>query len=119
MRALWRAVAQELVGLVRYIPKVRRAGTSGETGRHGVLHQGRKASRGENGRFSTKKLVEEFLRLCRDPLHDLRGWVDAQGRARGNGHCVPARPGAGLARHSLVQQVRAGIRAGLKDFTRS
>jgi hypothetical protein len=55
---------------------------------------------------STGKIVEQFLALCHDPLHDLPRWLDTHGRCRGDGDRLLARQGNSLGFDVGMQPVR-------------
>ena len=55
--------------------------------------------------YSTGNIVDQFLKLCHDPLHDLPGWLDSQEPKRGAGNRLFAQPRTGLAGNGGVQQV--------------
>ncbi len=55
--------------------------------------------------YSTGTIVDKFLKLCHDPLHDLQGWLDSQEPKRGAGNRLFAQPRTGLGGNGGVQQV--------------
>jgi hypothetical protein len=65
--------------------------------------------------YSTGKIVEQFLALCHNPLHDLPRWLDTQGRHRGDGDRLFTRQGASLGFDVGMQPVRAAEPAALID----
>ena len=67
--------------------------------------------------YSTGNIVDQFLKLCHDPLHDLQGWLDLQEPKRGAGHRLFAQPRTGLGGNGGVQQVSSrGRTARVKLF---
>jgi hypothetical protein len=56
--------------------------------------------------YCTGKIVEQFLALCDDPLHNLPRWMDTQGRHRGDGDRLLARQGASVGGDVGMQSVR-------------
>ncbi len=67
--------------------------------------------------YSTGNIVDQFLKLCHDPLYDLQGWLDSQEPKRGAGNRLFAQPRTGLAGNSGVQQVsRRGRTPHVKIF---
>ncbi|MEY2853171.1 MAG: hypothetical protein RL030_303, partial [Pseudomonadota bacterium] len=65
------------------------------------------ATTGRNHGSSTREIVETFIALCHDPLHNLPCWLDAQGRRRASGDRLLARSRAGVAGNGDVRPVRA------------
>ncbi len=66
---------------------------------------------------SPRNIVANFLKLCHDPLHDLRGWLDSHERARGAGDRLPAQPRTRLGGNGGLRQVRGqGNAAQVKLF---
>lgn len=57
--------------------------------------------------YSTGKIVEQFLALCHDPLHDLPRWLDTQGRHRSDGDRLFARQGASVGGDVGMQSLRS------------
>jgi hypothetical protein len=51
-----------------------------------------KTTLGENnhGRCSTRNLVGEYTRLCKNPMHDLRSWGNSFKTGRPSGHVLPS-----------------------------
>ena len=67
--------------------------------------------------YSTGNIVDQFLKFCYDPLHDLQGWLDLQEPKRGAGHRLFAQPRTGLAGNGGLQQVLSrGRTPGIKLF---
>ncbi len=70
-------------------------------------------------RHSTGEHVAAYLKLCHDPLRDLRGWMDAAGKGRRGNRRVPARPRADLAGNDRLQPLRAAAGGGLTPSLKS
>lgn len=59
---------------------------------------------------TTGELVGEYLRLCKDPLRDLRGWLDEDRRERGDSDLLPSEPRASMGADDELRPVRAESR---------
>ncbi len=67
--------------------------------------------------YSTGHIVDKFIKLCHDPLHDLQGWLDSQEPKRGTGNRLFAQSRTGLGGNGGVQQVLSrGRTPGIKLF---
>ena len=79
---------------------------------------------GEEHGTNTRKIVEEFIALCHDPLHNLPRWLDTQGPMRAGEDSLLAQPRAGMAGNGELRPVRderdpgrasLGVTAAAKD----
>jgi hypothetical protein len=76
---------------------------------------------GKLEKFSAAKIAGDYLKLCRNPLRDLRRWLDADRKGRGKGSRVPARPGTRVAAVDGLRPLRkaGGFRAGAGAITKN
>jgi hypothetical protein len=61
---------------------------------------------GQTRQSSTRAIADATIRLCQNPLHDLRGWLDARGCRGPTGGDLSPRPLAGLAAHGGMRSLR-------------
>ena len=64
---------------------------------------------GENDRLrlrTTAQIAGDYIRLCQNPLHDLRGWLDEDRRGRGESVFLPAGQGTRVAEHDRLRPLR-------------
>ena len=82
----------------------------------GTPRQGRKRNQGggeyDRGRHkhSTAARAAAYLKLCRNPLQDLRGWLDEDRGRRGASRRLSSGQGEGISATEFLQQIRAGGR---------
>jgi hypothetical protein len=55
----------------------------------------------------TRNIAEHYIRLCQNPLHDLRGWLDAHQHRGTSSRGLSSRPVAGMATYGDVRPLRA------------
>ena len=55
---------------------------------------------------TTRSLTREYIRVCQNPLRDLRGWMDASDGNSGNSSRLFARSSAGLVRNDALRPLR-------------
>ncbi|MGB9154079.1 MAG: hypothetical protein WCD70_13450 [Alphaproteobacteria bacterium] len=56
---------------------------------------------------TTRQIANGYLNLCRNPLLNLRGWLDATRHTGGGSHYLSAQPRTRLATNDGLRQVRA------------
>lgn len=83
-------------------------------GEGGIPRQGRTRNqgtdRGLNEPYNTRTLASAYLKLCRNPLQNLRGWMDAQGRQGWHHHNLPTQSGNRVAAHGGLRPIRTAGR---------
>jgi hypothetical protein len=67
---------------------------------------GSRAHSTQDPRRSTAEIAGDYLRLCRDPLRDLRGWLDEDGQGRGESDLLPTRPLARMGTDDGLRPLR-------------
>jgi hypothetical protein len=55
---------------------------------------------------TTAEIAGDYIRLCQNPLRDLRGWLDADGRAGGESDLLPSRPLPDMGTNDGLRPVR-------------
>ena len=94
----------------KFLERMQRESGNDESRGHGTPRQGRQPNQGTgavNDARSTKGRADAYLKLCRNPLQDLRGWLDENRRGGKANHHLFAGQGKSLAANGGLQQVRA------------
>jgi hypothetical protein len=55
---------------------------------------------------TTAQIAGDYIQLCQNPLHDLRGWLDEDRRGRGESVFLPAGQGTRVAKHDGLRPLR-------------
>jgi hypothetical protein len=67
-------------------------------------------------RWTTSSIAKEYLSICRNPLQDLRRWVDTDKQRRRVRHCLPARSRTRMGQHGIVRPLRGTRTERVKEF---